>query len=516
MKREQLLQVVKMLSKQFPKKHTLPACECLHISKYNISLTDLTVERNYAVPQDVKLLEDGTDDVLVPLSVMKNILSTKYYENITFSDTEDKVVIYTSGEMVTQFDKIAADEFPLLYAFKEEYHTRLNPHIISVVEDMLFAVNQKDLTCPKFHNVILDGRYIFTTDAQRVPLWKLSSTDFADYASSSYPIPKENIFFPISLIQALPSGIDKPFTLRISAREDDKRIIQVCFDNYTFTQNSMQYDQIRIESVIPKTFDISMVLYSPTLLDNLKMAIIAKKNLVKIKWDENDPDFLYLSAHEDEDDHFGILFKSKLIRQPKGIERMELWYNTTYLRQMLIYEKTKYVEVKLEEGYGKLCFKHGFMMNRLVATESRFVQRVVEFKKRKEETIETVPQAQVTESTDEQKRSEAEPRRDPEGERPESSGVEPNREFDQQGGGDRESCSCQDRGAEPITPERSFSCCNASVHDAEGTGRAPRYDSFENTEDENQSDRASDGGAPSVHDEDGSAAEGSEENIQHP
>ena len=425
MKRKFLQEALKVISKGFPKTQTLPILENLVITSNRMYLFDLTTRRECFIPSYEKVFEGDTKVLLLNLAMVKSIAATKDYSSISFNLNEEtgKVDVYGDGSVFCSLENGKFDEYP-----EEDYNlypleVRVNPHMLGIAHDLLFAI-EKNAINEKLKCLMLTQGHLCATDAKRLPFHKLSPVDFPDLESFTNPKAKDlRVFIDPTFVRSLPMTVEKPFTFMLSDPKDEKRFLRIVIDDiYVFTTRVPEYDRIDILSVIPRGINFSLVMYEPTITNNLKIAIATNPNTVKVSWDQSDPGYLYFHSRNDDSEEF-FTFKSKLIKTPNGIARFRFGYNPTFLLQMIGFEQTKYVEVCFSKVRTPIMlFKHGLLMNVLIDNEE-----CEDIKERKDE--------QPNSTRDEEKNSAAVPDQpDPDrGSEPEGASINPNYNFEHEG-----------------------------------------------------------------------------------
>ena len=338
-------------------------------------LFDLETVRVYFFPPGEDLIGEGSP-LLIELAVAKNLSNIKSVDSLMLVQQENMIHVYSSGNKIAESEAGAFDEFPE-YNLKEVYDYRfnLNPHMLTVLNEMV-NFRLKDDARPVFNGVIFNKRLLSCTDTHRMVYREISPVDFNDFDSITQKrMTKLKFHLGYEFIKNLPRKTEMPFTFRINETgKDGNQNFRIDMDDFAFISHTWGETIVNPRVVIPHHFFTQFVLFTPTIINNIRMAIATNAKKMDGYWEKDKPEEMeFRSINTDTNQTYR--FVVKVVKPPKDLVKYCFSVNPKFLHDIILWEDTKYLTTRVSK-YDSLVFDNSLLMTVKLSSEEKAIIQI--------------------------------------------------------------------------------------------------------------------------------------------
>ena len=335
-------------------------------------LFDMETVRVYFFPPGEDLIGEGSP-LLIELAVAKNLSNIKSVDSLMFVQQENMIHVYSNGNKIAESEAGQVDEFPA-YKLDDvyDYKFSVNPHMLTVLNEMM-SFRLKDDVRPVFNGVIFNKRLLSCTDCHRMVYREITPVDFNDFDSINQKgIMDLKFHLGYEFIKNLPTKTESPFVFRINkSGKDDNKNFRIDLDDCAFISHTWGETTLNPRVVMPHDFFTQFVLFTPTIINNIKMAIATNPQKMDGFWTKEKPEEMeFKSINTDTNQTYR--FSVKVIKPPKDLVKYCFSLNPKFFNDIINWENTKYLTTRVSK-HDSLVFENSLLLTVKFTTENKVI-----------------------------------------------------------------------------------------------------------------------------------------------
>jgi len=333
--RNDLLNVLQILSKAVPTRSTLPIISCALFTKTKNNLNIRTTDLEISISINIKTKEEGVGSIAIPMNKLLEITTAMKEGKIDFSVSDIGKVNINSQQGHYTIMGQASEEFPIEQTLENGTSFNINgKELINIINNTAYAASKDDLK-PVLQGVLFqineEGFISVATDGHRLVKFEKNNIQTNNYTGS--------IVVPTKFLTLLHNQLKEEGIEMVIGTNH----VQTKIEKGTITSRIIKDPYPDYEGVIPKDNTKTLIIDKNQFADAIKrVSIFSNKasKQVALNISENN---ITISTEDPEN----ITSGKETISCSYDGEPMTVGYNAGYLKEVLQHQGSEEIKILL-------------------------------------------------------------------------------------------------------------------------------------------------------------------------